>query len=131
MESERIVAIDAKQEDSLEKILIQSPTLTSNEVDWNTIRFFYHQQPAHEIPECCFEQHLISIYLGYFKARRVVNGHWQNDCYNSGDIGIFPANQTAPKSQCDRQASFITLFLEPKFFEPVAWKSVDLLQKYF
>ena len=126
MQSEPIVTIDAVQKDCLQKILVQSPTLTSNEVNWNAIRFFYHQQPAHEIPECSFSQHLISIYLGYFQARRMVNGHWHNDCYISGDIGIFPANQIAPKSQCDRQAAFITLFLEPKFFEQVAWESVDV-----
>ena len=126
MQKEQIVAIDAQQKDSLQKILIQSPILTSNEVDWNAIGFFYHQQPAHEIPECSFAQHLISIYLGDFKARRMVNGNWQNDRYASGDLGIFPAHQTAPKSQCDRQTSFISLFLEPKFFARVAWESVDV-----
>lgn len=126
MQSKRIVAIDAKQEDSLEEILVKSPILTSNELDWDAIRFFYHQQPAHEIPECSFAQHLISIYLGYFKARRMVKGRWEKDYYSSGDIGIFPAHQIAPKSQCDRQADFITLFLETRFFQQVAWESVDL-----
>lgn len=56
----------------------------------------------------------------------MVNGSWQEDRYTSGDLGIFPAHQTAPKSQCDRSASFISLFLEPRFFDRVAWESVDV-----
>lgn len=66
MQNGQIVAIDAKHKDSLQKILIRSPILTSNKVNWSAIGFFYHQQPAHEIPECSFAQHLISIYLGDF-----------------------------------------------------------------
>ncbi|QDL06899.1 AraC family transcriptional regulator [Brasilonema octagenarum UFV-E1] len=118
-------AIDFSQRDSLKQILVDSPVLTSYEVSWDTIHFLYHREPAHETPECQFKQHLISIYLKPFEARRWVNGRWCQENYQSGDISLFPADQTAPKSQCDHEDECIHLCLETPFFERVVYEAVN------
>ncbi|MBP5976706.1 hypothetical protein HW132_29240 [Brasilonema sp. CT11] len=81
-------AIDFSQRNSLNQILVESPVLTGYGVSWDTIHFLYHREPAHETPECQFKQHLISIYLKPFEARRWVNGRWCQENYQSGDISL-------------------------------------------
>ena len=105
--------------------MVQSPTFTSYGVGWDAIHFLYDRQPAHETPSCQFKQHLISIYLKPFEARRWVNGRWQQENYNSGDISLFPADQTAPKSQCETEDECIHLCLETPLFERVVYEAVD------
>ena len=117
--------VDFSQRDSLNQIIVQSPVLTSYEVGWDTIHFLYHREPARETPECQFKQHLISIYLQPFAARRWVNGQWQQENYQSGDISLFPAYQLAPKSQCEHEDECIHLCLETPFFEQVVYEAVD------
>lgn len=118
-------AIDFSQRDSINQIMVQSPTLTSYEFDWDVIHFLYHRQPPHETPSCQFKQHLISIYLKPFEARRWINGRWHQENYNNGDISWFPAHKIAPKSQCDREDECIHLCLETPFFERVVYEAVD------
>ncbi|MDJ0705489.1 MAG: AraC family transcriptional regulator [Leptolyngbyaceae cyanobacterium MO_188.B28] len=125
MSRKKPLTIDFNQEDSLSQILPRSPILSSQAVGWEAIRFLYHRQPAHEVPEFQSAQHVISIYTLPFRARRRVNGQWCNEDYASGDIGLFPARQTTPRSGCDREVGFINLFLEPTFFAKVAHESID------
>lgn len=125
MPCDRPTAIDFSQKDSLNQIMVQSPAITSYEVGWDTIHFLYHRQPAHETPSCQFKQHLISIYLKPLKTRRWINGRWHQENYTSGDISLFPAHQTAPKSQCETEDECIHLCLETPSFERVVYEAVD------
>ena len=127
MQCDHSQAIDFSQTNSLNRILVESPVLTSYEVGWDTIHFLYHRQPPHETPECQFKQHLISIYLQPFAARRWFNKQWHQENYQSGDISLFPANETAPKSQCDREDECIHLCLETPFFERVIYEQSILI----
>jgi AraC family transcriptional regulator len=103
--------IDFTQPDALKSILPRSPILSSHEAGWKDIRFAYYRQPAHEVPECYFAQHIISIHVGSSGARLTVDGHFQNEYCANGDVGILPANQSSPLTWCNGEADFINLYL--------------------
>ncbi|MBD1840842.1 helix-turn-helix transcriptional regulator [Coleofasciculus sp. FACHB-64] len=117
--------IDLTQEKVWKQLVLNAPVLSSNTSAWSGIHFAYHRQSAHELPECCFAQHIITICVGQFEIRLKRNGHWQSERYTDGDVGIFPANQSDLIAKCDRKAEFINLYLEPATFARVAYESVD------
>jgi AraC family transcriptional regulator len=117
--------VDLSQTNLTEKILPRSPLLSSQEAGWNGIHLEYHRQPAHEVTECCFAQHIICIQVGRAGASLTVDGHFQGKYYTDGDIRILPANQYIPRTRCDGEADFIILYLEPKMLARIASESVD------
>lgn len=122
--------VDLSQTNLTEKILPRSPLLSSQEAGWNGIHLEYHRQPAHEVTECCFAQHIICIQVGRAGASLTVDGHFQGKYYTDGDIRILPANQYIPRTRCDGEADFIILYLEPKMLAGIASESVhtDLVE---
>jgi AraC family transcriptional regulator len=125
MPHDKPLTIDFTQQDALKPILPRSPILSSHAVGWEGIHFAYYRQPAHEVPECCFAHHIISIHIGDSPARLTVKGYLQNECYGNGDLGILPANQPSPLTWCNGEAEFINLYLEPARFARIASESVD------
>jgi AraC family transcriptional regulator len=117
--------VDLSQTNLTEKILPRSPLLSSQEAGWNGIHLEYHRQPAHEVTECCFAQHIICIQVGRAGASLTVDGHFQGKYYTDGDIRILPAHQYIPRTRCDGEADFIILYLEPKMLARIASESVD------
>lgn len=83
------------------------------EAGWDGFRFVYELEPADEIPAIYMGQHLIIIALDNFRASFDINGSWRHIDYAQGDIGIFPASQSFPKTQVDREVPIIDLFLDP------------------
>ena len=118
------LTIDFTQPDALKQILPRSPILSSYEACWEGINFAYYRQPAHEVPESYFAQHIVSIHVGH-SARMTVDGHFRNEYYANGDVGILPANQPSPLTWCNGEAEFINLYLEPARFARIAHESVD------
>lgn len=86
--------------------------LESFEAGWDGLHLIYELEPADEIPETQFAQHLIIIALDDFRGSYTLNGRWQHIDYTKGDIGIFPASQPFPKAQVDREVPIIDLFVE-------------------
>ncbi len=77
MQCDRSQAIDFSQENSPNRILVESPVLTSYEVGWDTIHFLYHRQPAHETPECQFKQHRHLLQMSRRRdLSRLYKGFW-------------------------------------------------------
>lgn len=124
MVKDKALIIDCSEGDTLKQVLPRSPILSSYDAGWEGIHLAYYRQPAHEVPECCFAQHIISIHVGS-SARMTVKGHFQNEYYANGDLGILPANQQSPLTWCKGEAEFINLYLEPNKFAHVAYESVD------
>lgn len=120
-----ILTINFTESDALKPILPLSPILSSYEAGWKGIQFAYYRQPTHEVPECCFAQHIISMHIGH-ATRMTVKGHFQNEYYADGDVGILPANQSSPLTWCNGEAEFINLYLEPAKFARVASETFDV-----
>lgn len=99
--------------------------LSSFEAGWNGLHLIYELEPADEIPETQFSQHLIIIALDDFRASFMLNGSWQYVDYAKGDIGILPASQPFPRTQVDREVPIIDLFLEPATLARAACESVN------
>jgi AraC family transcriptional regulator len=130
MAKDEFFVVDLSQTNHTEKILPRSPLLSSQEAGWNGIHLEYHRQPAHEVSECCFAQHIICIQVGRAGASLTVDGHFQGKYYTDGDIRILPANQYIPRTRCDGEADFIILYVEPKMLARIASESVhtDLVE---
>ena len=125
MPEEQPLTIDLTQERVWKLFALNSPILSSYKAGWKGIHFAYHRQPAHEIPDCRFAHHILTICVGQFEIKLKRDGRWQKEYYTCGDIGFFPASQQGPIAQCDREVEFINLYLEPKTFARVACESVD------
>lgn len=117
--------IDLTQAEAWKQLVVDSPILSSYKAGWKGIHFAHHRQPAHELPDCYFAQHVITICLGQFEIKLRKDSSWQRECYTYGDIGIFPVSQPGPRARCDQGAEFISLYLEPRTFARVACESVD------
>jgi AraC family transcriptional regulator len=125
MAKDEPLVVQFNQRDATEKILPRSPLLSSHDVGWKGIYMEYHRQPAHEVTECCFAQHIICIQVGRPGAILTVNGNFQGNYYTEGDIRILPANQYIPKTRCEGEADFIILYLEPIILSRMAFELVD------
>jgi len=88
--------------------------LTSQKAGWDGIDLIYENEPAGEMPETYSARHLIVLCLGDFQAEYSIDGSWQRQNYNNGDIIIFPAGSASPKTQIDREVGLIELFIAPK-----------------
>lgn len=126
MNKDKPLTIDGTHRDALKLILPLSPILSSYQAGWEGIHFAYYRQSAHEVPEFCLAQHIISIHVGYSPARLTVKGHFQNENYSNGELGILPANQPSPLTWCSGEAEFINLYLEPTKLAHIAYESVDV-----
>lgn len=125
MPNDKPLTIDFTQREALKLILPRSPILSSREADWEGLHFAYYRQPSHEVPEFCLAQHIISIHVGHSPARLTVKGHFRNEYYGNGELGILPAGQPSPLTWCNGEAEFINLYLEPTRFARIASESVD------
>lgn len=88
--------------------------LTSQKAGWNNIDLIYENEPCGEMPETYFNRHILVICLGDFKAEYLINGNWQQQNYHNGDILIFPAGSSSPKTKIDREVGLIELFIAPE-----------------
>jgi AraC family transcriptional regulator len=125
MPNDKPLTINFTDRDALKQILPSSPILSSHEAGWEGIQFAHYRQPTHEVPECCFVQHIISMHVGQAPARLTVKGYFQNEYYGNGELGILPANQPSPLTWCAGEAEFINLYLEPAQFARMASESLE------
>lgn len=84
----------------------------------------HYRQPPHEIPECSFAQHIISIYVGQPGIKLIVNGDYQREYSAKGDIDIFPARQNLTIGW-NGESEVIHLYLEPARLASIAYESVN------
>lgn len=99
--------------------------LESFEAGWDGLHLIYELEPADEIPETQFTQHLIIIALDDFRGSYTLNGHCHHIDYTKGDIGIFPASQPFPRVQVDREVPIIDLFVEKATLTGAAHECVN------
>ncbi len=116
--------VDFRQESTWRQLALKSPILSSHKAGWNAIQLAYLRQSACELAECCFAQHIVSIYVGQPGIKLRVNGRFQSEYSADGDIDIFPASESL-KIGWDGESEVIHLYLEPTAFARVAYESID------
>ena len=121
----QLINIALGQSEVWNQLVPNSPVVSSHKADWKTVHLAYHRQEAHNLPECCFDQHIITICVKPVEVTVKVDGHPRKEYYNSGDIFIFPANQQFIMTRCHGETEFINLFLEKSTFAHVAYEAVD------
>ena len=102
--------VDLTQSGVWQQLLVSAPLCSSVVAGWQGIHLAHHHLSAHELPDCYFAQHVITICMGQFEVELKRGSRWQLERYRPGDIGIFPANQSHPQARCDRGAEFIQLY---------------------
>lgn len=94
--------------------------LSSFELGWDSLNLIYELEPADEMPETDFGMHFICIALDSFCASYMMNGRWHHRDYAKGDIIIIPSTQRFPRTQLDREARLVELFLKPEILTNTA-----------
>ncbi len=108
-----------------QQLLVSAPLCSSQTAGWQGIHLAHHRLPAHELPDCYFAQHVITICMGQFEVELKRGGRWQTEHYRLGDIGIFPAHQPHPQARCDRGVELIQLYLDPHLIAQVTDHSLE------
>ena len=126
--------INAAEPESLEQILPKPLIISSPSLLWNGFYFAYNRQLNLQVSQTCAPQHVIGIGSNNFQAKFNINGQWQRKYYESGDVGIFPANQITPAVEFEQELGFIVLCFEPEFIlraacESVSFDEVEILQQ--
>lgn len=127
MPAEKPLAVDFTKEDAHVLVFPSPPILSSQKGRWDGIVVEYHRQPAHETPEHCSAQHIISIHVSrkVTVEKRVENGRLEREHIVPGDVSIYPASvhQTV---RWDKEGEFIHLYLEPALVARAAYELVNV-----
>lgn len=123
-ENSSLASIDLKYQDSLQQIPAFAPILFSDRAGWKNIYFIQFQSPPGETTGTHYPaQHIVSVCLNDHAAELELDGKWQSESYQCGDVLIFPANQPVPRVYCDTRVEYLCLCIEPTLFAEVALKS--------
>lgn len=125
MSNTQVPQVDLTQAGVWQQLLVSAPLCSSKTAGWQGIHLAHHRLPAHELPDCYFAQHVITICMGQFEVELKRKGRWQTEQYRPGDISIFPAHQLHPQARCDRGVELIQLYLEPQLMAQVIDSSLD------
>jgi AraC family transcriptional regulator len=87
--------------------------LSSEEAGWDKLSLIYEREPAGEMPQTELDRHVLVICLGNFRASFDIEGSWQHRDYAAGDIALFSASESLPKTQFYSAVSLLELFLDP------------------
>jgi AraC family transcriptional regulator len=104
--------------------------LESLEAGWESLYLIYEREPAGEVPQTWFNQHMLIICLEDFQANYLLEGRWQHIDYAKGDIAILPAHEPFPKTQIDREVHVLELFLKPESLISLNHESVETCRDY-
>lgn len=117
-----IVTINCSDPDSILQICPEPPQRSSQTTGWDGLILKEHHQPAHATPAHKFTQHVLIL----SPLDEVVEVEYQlgelsfQGPYGHGEIMIIPA-LTRQQCQWHQAVTFLSLSLEPQFFELVAY----------
>ena len=114
MQSDReCMAIDALDKKQIRKLVPKQQLLTSHEAGWRNMVLEHHRQPAHELPECIYQQHILVIDLATFLSEYRMDGRYDRRNTEIGDVLLIPAK--ADYWNADRTDSeYIVIAIEPE-----------------
>lgn len=114
------LVIDWKADANTANLFQNPPILSSKQATWDCVYLEYHHQPANEVSEHCFAQHVISIHCERpITIEQVENGCLQREHLVHGDISFYPAGHCL-SARWDQPTKFIDLYLEPALLENAA-----------
>ena len=117
----KLLILDGASNESISKISLSVPVLSSQKAVGDAIKISYYQHSsAFETPEHCFSQHFITIHLNHVAAikEQVLNGRLRCDRFKDGDICLTPAT-TPVLVRLRDESELISLYLEPTFMQRI------------
>ena len=118
----QIIAVDFRQEDSLDQVVKERRTqLSSREIAWQNLHFEYHRYGSHETPEHRPIHHTLAIQTeGLVRAERQLAGRCKQESIEAGDVCLVPAF-TSHKIRAEGEQGLIFLSLDPAFLRQIAY----------
>jgi AraC family transcriptional regulator len=99
---------------SAASIFPRPPICSSQPFNWAGIYLEYHQQPAYETPEYCYDWHVVGIHIG--APVTVDISSLGRKIVTDGDVYLFPAHYQQ-QLRCHQGSEFVDLHLAPHLFE--------------
>jgi AraC family transcriptional regulator len=125
MSKSQPLIIDSVKEDNILKILPRPSLRSSVNLGWSNIYVQQHQQPAWEMPEYSYIQHMILIHgtLQTAPTERWIDGQRRQEYLGKGNnIVIVPA-MVPHRASWGREDPFSLIFLEPDYLTRVAYET--------
>ena len=113
MQQQKPISVDLSRKNSCKQIVPKRQLLTSHDAGWRNIVLEHHHQPACKIPTTNFQQHILVITLSKTIAEYKMNGCFQAQQSQVGDLVLIPAK--ADYWNIDRTDSeYIVIAIEPE-----------------
>ncbi len=132
-----LITVDFAKENSLSLILPHATLLSSHQKGWTSIYAEYLYQPAHETPEHCHKQHVLSIMTAChpFQVERKLDSSFHRSWIENHAGFLVPANMHH-QTWMHGDAEYIALCLEPEFINHAAGElintdSVEIIPQHY
>jgi AraC family transcriptional regulator len=122
----RLITVDFTIENSLSLILPRPSLVSSHQKGWNRIYFEYLYQPAHQTPEHCHKQHVLSIMTTChpFQIERKLDNSFHRSWIENNGGFLVPAYMPH-QTWMHGDAEYIALCLEPEFINRAAGELIN------
>jgi AraC family transcriptional regulator len=126
MSKSQPLVIDSIQEDNVLKILPRPSLRSSINLGWNNIYVQQHQQPAWEMPEYCYIQHMILIHGASQPAltERWFDGQKRREYLGRGNNVVIVPAAISHRASWGEENPFSLMFLEPDYLNQVAFEAI-------
>lgn len=125
MEKDKAIVVDlTKQEDSL-RVLPETPTLSSQQTNWQGIFLAHYRHPTHEAFEHYLMQHCLVItdINSRFQVEHRLDGQFKRYLHGNGRLDLIPAN-LSHWATWNQEIEFSLIAICPKFIEGVALEAI-------
>lgn len=113
MKQQQPLTINMTDKEYYKKLVPQKQVLTSHDAGWKNVVLEHHRQPADEMPEVRFQQHIILVQLSKVLCERRIGKSFKLESSQIGDTVIIPAGIN--HWSADRTDSeFIAIAIKPQ-----------------
>ena len=113
-ENKKPLFVNTWQKEQVQQLLSRPQIISSHEAGWQHLILEYHRQPAAEIPEVYFQQHIVVVYLSEGIREKRMDDVSAVENSQIGDVSLIPADV---KYWCvDRlDTEYIVLCVDPEY----------------
>ena len=109
----QVIPVDMSKKEVSDSIVVTPSAINSRDAGWQNLILEHHQQPAHEMPEVVFEQHILVVCLSEVASEYKIGDRYMSKTVRKGDMILIPAK--ADYWNVDHnEAEFIVLSVEPR-----------------
>lgn len=83
-------SIDMFDRECYENLVPHKPVLNSLNAGWQNLVFEHHRQPAHEMPEANYQQHILVVPLNKALSEIKMNDRFETKSLQPGDLILIP-----------------------------------------